>query len=51
LNANRDRIVCASHGAEFEIETGRCVLGAALGKSLSPAPIEVSAAGEVYLSQ
>ena len=50
LNADRDRIVCASHGAEFEIETGRCVLGAALGKSLSAAPIEVSAAGEVRLS-
>ena len=51
LNADRDRIVCASHGAEFEIETGRCVLGAALGGSLSPAPIEVNAAGEVRLSQ
>jgi nitrite reductase/ring-hydroxylating ferredoxin subunit len=50
LNAGRDRIVCASHGAEFEIETGRCILGAALGKSLSAAPIEVSAADEVYLS-
>ena len=50
LNAGRDRIVCASHGAEFEIETGRCVLGAALGKSLSRAPIEVDAAGEVHLS-
>ena len=41
LNAAGDRIVCASHGAEFEIETGRCVLGAALGQSLDPAPIEV----------
>ena len=51
LNAGCDRIVCASHGAEFEIETGRCVLGAALGKSLSSAPIEVNAAGEVHLSR
>ena len=33
LNAARDRIVCASHGAEFEIETGLCVTGAALGQS------------------
>lgn len=50
LNANRDRIVCASHGAEFDIETGRCVLGAALGQALKRAPVEVSAAGEVFLS-
>ena len=51
LNGSCDRIVCASHGAEFEIETGRCVLGAALGKSLSPVTIEVNEAGEVYLSR
>ncbi len=51
LNADGDRIVCASHGAQFEIETGRCVLGPALGKSLTPAPIEVGAGGEVRLSQ
>jgi nitrite reductase/ring-hydroxylating ferredoxin subunit len=49
LNAARDRIVCASHGAEFEIETGRCVLGAALGKSLRPAPIEVTPSGEIII--
>jgi len=51
LNADRNRLVCASHGAEFEIETGRCVLGAALGKSLRAALIEIDAAGEVRLSQ
>src|SRR5579883_696482 len=49
LNAAGDRIVCASHGAEFEIETGRCLLGAALGKSLRPAPIEATANGELVL--
>ena len=49
LNAARDRIVCASHGAEFEIETGRCVLGAALGKSLRPAPIEATPSGEIII--
>src|SRR5579875_1897491 len=46
LNAAGDRIVCASHGAEFAIETGRCVLGAALGKSLQRAPIAVTPTGE-----
>ena len=47
LNAARDRIVCASHGAEFEIETGRCLLGAALGRRLTPAPIEATPEGDV----
>ena len=49
LNAAGDRIVCASHGAEFEIETGRCVLGAALGKSLRPAPIEATPRGDIII--
>jgi nitrite reductase/ring-hydroxylating ferredoxin subunit len=47
LNAARDRIVCAGHGAEFEIETGRCVLGAALGQALTAAPVEVTPDGDV----
>lgn len=34
LNAARDRIVCAAHGAQFEIDTGRCVLGPCLGERL-----------------
>jgi nitrite reductase/ring-hydroxylating ferredoxin subunit len=51
LNVAGDRIVCASHGAEFEIETGRCLVGAALGKSLTPAPIEATAGGELVLRE
>jgi len=34
LNACRDRIVCAAHGAQFDIESGACVLGPCLGQSL-----------------
>ena len=49
LNAAGNRIVCASHGSEFEIETGRCLHGAGLGKSLKPAAIEVTSSGEVIL--
>ena len=49
LNATGDRILCASHGAEFEIETGRCVRGAALGQSLQPAPSEATADGAIVL--
>ena len=51
LNGARDRIVCAVHGAEFEIETGRCLLGAALGQSLTPAPIEATPDGDVVFKR
>ena len=34
LNAAKDRIVCAGHGALFDIVTGECVAGACLGQSL-----------------
>jgi len=50
LNAAGDRIVCASHGAEFEIETGLCVLGAALGQRLDPAPIEARPDGALVFT-
>ena len=43
LNAARDRIVCASHGAEFEIDSGVCLLGAALGTALQRAPVRLEA--------
>jgi nitrite reductase/ring-hydroxylating ferredoxin subunit len=49
LNAAGNRIVCASHGSEFEIETGRCLHGAALGKELTPAAIELTSSGDVIL--
>lgn len=38
LNAAGDRIVCSAHGAQFEIETGICVLGPCLGDQLMPVP-------------
>ena len=50
LNAAGDRIVCASHGAEFEIETGHGVDGAALGQSLTRAPIKTGPDGVVVFT-
>jgi nitrite reductase/ring-hydroxylating ferredoxin subunit len=50
LNAAGDRIVCASHGAEFDIETGYCRLGAALGQTLRPAPVQITRDGELVLN-
>jgi nitrite reductase/ring-hydroxylating ferredoxin subunit len=49
LNAAGDRIVCASHGAEFDIETGVCVSGAALGQYLKKARVETNDSGELVL--
>jgi nitrite reductase/ring-hydroxylating ferredoxin subunit len=36
LNGARNRIVCSAHGAQFEIDSGLCVLGPCLGQSLEP---------------
>lgn len=51
LNAARDRIVCAAHGAEFEIDTGECVFGAALGQRLTPASIQARPDGNVIFKR
>ena len=51
LNAARDRIVCASHGAEFDIETGECTQGAARGRCLRRAPVRALASGEIVLDE
>ena len=48
LNAGATRIVCSGHGAEFEIESGRCTLGPCLGQSLARVGLEVDADGSVY---
>lgn len=42
LNHDATRIVCAAHGAQFDIDTGQCLLGAALGKSLQPVAILIT---------
>jgi nitrite reductase/ring-hydroxylating ferredoxin subunit len=51
LNAARDRIVCAAHGAQFEIDRGLCTLGPCLGQSLTAVPLTLHLDGEVYLAQ
>lgn len=35
LNADASRIVCAAHGALFDIATGLCSLGPCIGQSLT----------------
>jgi len=49
LNAARDRIVCAAHGALFDIVSGRCDLGPCLGQSLTPVQVLLAADEAIYL--
>lgn len=48
LNAAGTRIVCASHGAEFDIATGECTLGPCLGQALDAVPLRVDEEGMVH---
>lgn len=41
LTVEKDYILCATHGAFFEIENGMCVAGPCLGRSLAPIKIRV----------
>jgi nitrite reductase/ring-hydroxylating ferredoxin subunit len=48
LNAEGSRIVCSAHGAEFLPETGLCVSGPCLGRSLVSVPLTLDADGFVH---
>ena len=50
LNAAGDRIVCAAHGALFDIPSGRCTLGPCLGEALTPVPLTLQANGEIHIA-
>lgn len=47
LNGNGTRLACHSHGAEFDIETGECVIGPCLGQSLTRVEVEINEEGGV----
>lgn len=49
LNRDESAILCASHGAQYEIETGLCFAGPCVGKSLRPVDCEVRD-GVVYVT-
>lgn len=49
LNAAGDRIVCAAHGALFEIDSGLCVQGPCLGDHLRPVPFKLTENGDLLL--
>ncbi len=39
LSADGQRIICALHGAEFEIDDGRCTSGPCVGDRLDAVPV------------
>jgi nitrite reductase/ring-hydroxylating ferredoxin subunit len=47
LDKAGDVIVCAGHGARFDIVSGSCISGPCLGQSLTPVRIEVGKDGLV----
>jgi nitrite reductase/ring-hydroxylating ferredoxin subunit len=49
LNADRTRIVCSAHGAQFDIETGACTLGPCLGLSLQAVTLSVTRNRDIYI--
>jgi nitrite reductase/ring-hydroxylating ferredoxin subunit len=50
LNSAATKIICAAHGAEFEINSGLCVSGPCLGQSLITVPLIVCEDGSVLAS-
>jgi nitrite reductase/ring-hydroxylating ferredoxin subunit len=49
LNGDGSYLVCASHGALFEISTGLCILGPCLGDRLEYVAVEISADGDIVI--
>jgi nitrite reductase/ring-hydroxylating ferredoxin subunit len=49
LSKDETAIICASHGAQYEIDTGLCFRGPCVGKSLRVVDLEVRD-GVIYVS-
>ncbi len=49
LSQDGSLIVCATHGAEFAIETGRCLRGPCTGDHLEAIPFEIKN-GEIQIA-
>lgn len=49
LDGTGEHIVCAAHGAQFEIHSGLCTLGPCLGDRLTPVALSVGADGSVHI--
>jgi len=50
LTDDRGQILCSMHGARFEKDTGLCIAGPCLGRSLHALPVRIEA-GCVWLAE
>lgn len=50
LDGEKNFIMCTTHGALFQIDTGECVHGPCLGENLTPVPCEIRQE-EVFISK
>ncbi len=41
LTADGTQLLCATHGARFVLDTGLCVAGPCVGRSLAPVPVRL----------
>jgi nitrite reductase/ring-hydroxylating ferredoxin subunit len=48
LDTSGQNIICASHGARFDITSGLCTLGPCLGQSLTGITLQVTEEGQVF---
>lgn len=48
MDSDRQFLMCANHGALFDVATGQCVSGPCNGEQLVPVPAEVRD-GDIYL--
>ena len=51
MDQDREYLICANHGALFQVDSGHCVLGPCKGQSLTAVPITVHSDGRIYLAQ
>jgi len=49
LDSTAEFIVCAAHGAEFEVETGLCVRGPCKGDVLTSVPLSIASDGIIVI--
>ncbi|WP_076536570.1 Rieske 2Fe-2S domain-containing protein [Shewanella sp. UCD-KL21] len=49
LDGAGNYIVCAAHGALFNIDNGECVQGPCLGQGLDKIPVQISAENEIFI--
>jgi len=50
LNLEKSLLLCATHGALFRIDDGRCVYGPCKGKALTPVPVHIKD-GVIFIGQ